>query len=129
MVVDRSDGVGDLPAAVAAPAPDTSGARRILALLREDDVDAAIAAGLADVVPLAGLADAETAALLAARDRLLAAWAARERHRARARRLARIAEERRQARSSPRTDAVDDDVAADAGAPAGPPRPSLPPAA
>lgn len=129
MVVDPSSSEAGVPASGAAPAPDATRARRILALLREDDVDAAIAAGLAAFVPLGELDDPSNDALVAARDRLLAAWAARERHRARARRLERIADERRQSRSSPRTDAVDDGAVTDVAASTGPPRPSLPPAA
>ena len=121
----RSDGGR---AAADVPAPDAASARRILALLQDDDVDAAITAGLAHFMPLAGLDDAANGALLAARDRLLAAWAARDRHRARALRLERIAEERRQARqASPRPTGNDDGAAA--GAQAAPPRPSLPAAA
>jgi len=74
----------------------------MLALLREDDVDAAIEAGLARFIPLAALDDEDNAALVAARDRLLAAWAARERHRARAQRLERVAAGRRRARTAAR---------------------------
>ena len=82
------------------PVPGAAQARRILGLLEGDDVDAAIQAGLARFVPLPELDGAANARLAAARDRLLAAWAARERHRARARRLERIGEERRRARSA-----------------------------
>src|SRR5690606_3395934 len=58
------------------------------------------AAGLPAFAPLPSLADAENAALAGARDRLLAAWAARDRYRARAARLERLAEERRRAREA-----------------------------
>lgn len=81
-------------------APDAAQARRILALLHGDDVDAAITAGLAAFRPLDALAPAQNAALAEARDRLLAAWAARERHRARTARLARIERERASARAA-----------------------------
>ncbi|HEY4530476.1 MAG TPA: hypothetical protein VIG97_09155, partial [Luteimonas sp.] len=84
---------------VAGPAPDAAQARRILALLHDDDVDAAIAAGLAAFLPLPALGAHENDALAAARDRLLTAWAARGRYRARARRLERIADERTRARA------------------------------
>ncbi|MGY1529403.1 hypothetical protein [Luteimonas sp. A649] len=130
MVVDHPRSGPDLSAANAALAPDAAQAQRILALLRGDDVDAAIAAGLAGFVPLGELDDLSNGALVAARDRLLAAWAARERHRARAMRLERIADERRRARlPSPGPVAVDEGVTADVAAPTRAPSPSLPPAA
>lgn len=79
-------------------------ARRLLRLLDTDDLDAAIEAGLADFD--ADAASAQPAAdrdrLRVARDRLLAAWAARERHRARNARLAHRAAER-EARRAPST--------------------------
>lgn len=74
--------------------PDAATARRMLALLREDELDAAIEAGLARFEPMDALDAADNATLTGARDRLLAAWAARDRHRARAARLQRIADER-----------------------------------
>ena len=94
-------------------------ALHLLELLDADDLDGAIDAGLAGFDPhaCASLEPAQRERLLAARNRLLDAWAARDRHRARNARLARKAEElraRRQARSAP--------------APAGK-RPALPPAA
>ena len=82
------------------PVPDAAQSRRILALLDGDDVDAAIQAGLARFAPIPELDGTANARLALARDRLLAAWAARERHRARALRLERIHEERRRARSA-----------------------------
>ena len=94
-------------------------AARLLELLDRDDVDAAIDAGLAGFDPAACAslpADARER-LLAAREALLQAWAARERHLARNARLARNAEELRARRSA----------ASPAGA--GARRPSLPPAA
>ncbi|MGY1457128.1 hypothetical protein ACW5F0_00510 [Luteimonas sp. A534] len=130
MVVDHPRSGPGLSAANAALAPDAAQAQRILALLRGDDVDAAIAAGLAGFVPLGELDDLSNGALVAARDRLLAAWAARERHRARAMRLERIADERRRARlPSPGPVAVDEGVTTDVAAPTRAPSPSLPPAA
>lgn len=116
----------------AAAVPDHAAALRILALVRADDLDGAIEAGLARCVPIAGLDAADNGALLEARDRLLAAWAARERHRARAQRLEDIAQERRRARSArpeqrPAPVQADTDPAhADANSPA---RPALPSAA
>ena len=83
-----------------AVAPDTATARRILALLHDGDIDAAIDIGLARFTPLAALGDDDNTVLAEARDRLLTAWAARARHRARAQRLERIAEARRRARSA-----------------------------
>ncbi|MFO7340275.1 MAG: hypothetical protein C0P65_010680, partial [Lysobacteraceae bacterium] len=65
---------------------------RLLALLHEDDLDGALEAGLMDYAARAD--DPADAPLLAAQRRLRTAWAARERHRARAARLARIAAER-----------------------------------
>lgn len=88
----------------ARPAPDAVRAMRILTLLRDDDLDAAIDAGLAAFVPLTELDGPDNRILVEARDRLLAAWAARERYRARARRLARLerrAAERRRAQALP----------------------------
>ena len=108
-------------------APDATAARRILALLRDDDVDAAIDAGLAAFRPLDGLDAADNAALAAARDRLLAAWAARERFRARSLRLDRIAGERKRARTTPAAAAKRPAPGDDAAAAATPP--PLPPAA
>lgn len=132
------------PHAAALPAPDAAQARHILALLRDDDVDAAIAAGLAAFLPLPALGAHENDALAEARDRLLAAWAARGRYRARARRLQRIADERARARAvrqvaepSPAPGAGADAASpspasspsATASAPLRPAAPALPPAA
>ena len=105
MAADPSRDGGRAPpsadaAAADGPAPDAVQARRILELLRDDDIDAAIETGLARARPLPELDAAANARLSAARDRLLAAWAARERHRARARRLERIAAARQQARAA-----------------------------
>lgn len=94
-------------------------AARLLELLDRDELDAAIEAGLADFDPdaCASLPAAARERLRLGRDRLLQAWAARDRHRARAARLARDAEELR-ARRAPAT-----------GAAAGARGPALPPAA
>lgn len=93
-------------------------AARLLRLLDRDDLDAAIEAGLADVDPeaLAPLSSADRARLEQARQRLLQAWAARARHRARNARLARRAEALRERRAG-------------AAAATGPLRADLPPAA
>lgn len=113
------------PSTPAQAAPDAACARRILTLLGEGDMDGAIEAGLPRFAPLAALDEDANARLLRARDRLLAAWAARERHLARARRLERIAEERRQARAArPAAPAP-----AAVSSPANAPRPALPAAA
>ncbi|MCD9006407.1 hypothetical protein LDO31_09210 [Luteimonas sp. XNQY3] len=85
-----------------APPPDTL--ERLVALLRDDDVDAAIDAGLMDAWPdaCADVLDANgRALLLATRSRLRTAWDARARFEARNARLARHAEEREAARRVP----------------------------
>ena len=93
-------------------------AARLLALLECDDLDAAIDAGLPGFDPsaCAMLPAAGRERLQQARGRVLEAWAARDRHRARNARRARRAEERRTRR-------------APAPAAADPRKPSLPPAA
>ena len=84
----------------AGDAPDP---HRLAALLREDDVDAAIEAGLMAFVDDGRHAlDVETRRLLAeAQQRLRVAWDARERHHARAARLARRRAEREARRTAP----------------------------
>lgn len=67
---------------------------RILECLRADDVDGAIEAGLMSVDPGAAVDAGSRAGLLAAQQRLARAWAARDRHLARAARLERAARER-----------------------------------
>lgn len=82
--------------------PDASVPRRLLlerlvVLLRQDDVDAAIDAGLMDAWPDAdadGLNADARALLLATRQRLRTAWDARARYEARNARLAQRAAER-----------------------------------
>lgn len=74
-------------------------ALRLSKLLRDDDVDGAIEAGLMDFAPPDALGAAGSLAIacseiLATQRRLRNAWAARERHRARNARLARRADER-----------------------------------
>ena len=129
---DTAPTAPDATAAGIAP-PDIAGARRILALLQDDDIDAAIDAGLARFTALTALDDRENLALAEARDRLLAAWAARARHRARALRLEHIAEARRRGRSArPPAAAAPTGTASDPapGDPAAAPsRPALPVAA
>lgn len=90
-------------ASAAAPAADPDArARRLLALLAGDDIDGAIEAGLASFEPdtATGLDRDDRARLAGARRRLLQAWDARERHRARNARLARRAAEREAGRAA-----------------------------
>ena len=72
---------------------------QLLALLHAGDLDAALQAGLMDYPAVPG--DPGDAPLLAAQAQLQAAWAARERHRARDQRLARLADERQARRTRP----------------------------
>jgi len=74
----------------------------LLHLLRTGDVDAAIDAGLMQLPPaaLAAVDEAERAMLTQARQRLTAAWAARERFRARQARLQRRQRERQSRRAA-----------------------------
>jgi len=107
--------------------PDCSGtcatqAAELAALLRGDDLDAAIDAGLMDFVPCPRCTDSGALAdacslVAAAQQRLRAAWDARERYRARAARLQRRAAEKAARRAAPPASA------------AGPRKPALPPAA
>ncbi len=102
-------------------APDPA---RLLALLRSDELDAALDAGLMalDVEATGGLDPGSRALLAGAQQRLRTAWAARERYRARAARLARRAAEREDRRAaSARVDSPSDPTAnAGAAAPAAP---------
>ena len=82
---------------------DTEVAQRLLALLRDDDVDAAIEAGLMAFDGFDALAPDEHAVIVSAQQRLHDAWAARDRYRAREARLARRAAER-QAKRAPLQD-------------------------
>lgn len=80
--------------------------QRLLALLRDDDLDGAIAAGLMDArldIRAAAIDDAERRLLHDARRRLATAWEARKRFRARDARLARIERERAARRATPST--------------------------
>lgn len=88
------------PTASAPATPDADArARTLLRLLDSDDLDAAIEAGLTRFDPACcTLPEAERTRLTQARDQLLAAWAARERYRARTTRLARRTAEREAAR-------------------------------
>lgn len=79
------------------PATDAPDPHRLLALLRADDVDGAIEAGLMRFDVEARACDLDARDATALRDvqrRLRSAWDARERHRARQARLARLAAER-----------------------------------
>jgi hypothetical protein len=76
--------------------------RRLLALLDAGDIDAAIDAGLMRFAPVGdALGDGDVATLLQAQQRLREAWAARDRYRARAERLARRQAERDARRTAP----------------------------
>jgi hypothetical protein len=92
------------------------------AALAVDDIDRAVALGLLEFAPIGTPCPecaARVAAILAARDERLRALAARERHRARTRRLAERAEARARRRAA----------AAPAATQAGTVAPALPPAA
>ena len=73
-------------------------AHALLAALREDDLDAALSLGLLDAQPCPACASECDTQLTEARDARRFALAARDRHRARAARLARIKAEREAAR-------------------------------
>lgn len=100
--------------------PDATGTlhQHLFEQVQADDLDAAIAAGLMDYVPSPADEPREAAVLLAAQRHLREAWAARERHRARAVRLQRRAAEREARRRAVTT----------AAAPATGGKPALPPA-
>jgi hypothetical protein len=83
------------------PVHDCEQGRRLAALLGGGDVDAALEAGLMDFVPCPACGAGDAAAVAAAQRRLSKAWAARERFRARAARLQRIAAERAARRAPP----------------------------
>ncbi|MDR6992681.1 hypothetical protein [Luteimonas sp. 3794] len=104
-----------------ASTPSLDSLEQLVALLRNDDVDAAIDAGLMAAWPdmCADVLDADARALLLdARSRLRTAWDARARFEARNARLARLAEEREIARRIP--------APTPAAADAAPARPALP---
>ena len=73
---------------------DCGDALRLAALLADDDVDAALNTGLMDFSGCANCDPVIVARIDAAKLRIAQAWAARDRHRARNARLARIAAER-----------------------------------
>lgn len=75
-------------------------ASRLTALLADDDIDAALDAGLTDFDACAHCDPPAVAHIDAMKRRIRQAWAARERYRARNARLARIAAER-EARRAP----------------------------
>lgn len=76
------------------PVHDCAQLGRLLEQLRADAVDAALRAGLMEFAPCADCDPLGRAEVLAAQQRLHAAWAARERYRARSARLARRSAER-----------------------------------
>lgn len=85
---------------MAAPPPVAVDVRRLLNLLRDDDLDGAIDAGLMACDP-DGIADERERSLLVdTQDRLRTAWAARERYQARNERLARQDAERQARRAA-----------------------------
>ncbi|MCC8363644.1 hypothetical protein LK996_11245 [Lysobacter sp. A6] len=98
--------------ACACASPEGDAAHRINAALRDDDLDRAIDLGLLDDIACSTCAPACREALAHARDDRRRALAARERHRDRALRLARLQRER---------DAKRAPVQAPTGAPALPP--------
>jgi hypothetical protein len=78
--------------------------QQLLQLVLADDLDSAVRAGLMDYVPDpddATFTPGQSQLLLDAQQRLQHAWAARERYRARAERLARRAAEREARRAPP----------------------------
>jgi len=85
------------------PTVPAADATRLVALLRGDDLDAAIDAGLMAFVDdgTQALDDAARTLLVETQRRLRAAWDARERHRAREARLARRKAERDARRTPP----------------------------
>lgn len=80
----------------------TATLQQLLQFIADDDLDAAVRAGLMEYAPeAAGLDTVQVQPLLEAQQRLRQAWAARERHRARDARLARRAAEREARRAPP----------------------------
>jgi hypothetical protein len=79
-------------------------AQQLLALLRDDDVDRAIEAGLMAFDDFDTLAPDERVTIASAQQRLRDAWVARDRYRAREARLARRAAERQTKRTQQRDD-------------------------
>jgi hypothetical protein len=86
--------VGTQASAVEASPHDCSRGIRLLQLLQEDDVDAAIEAGFIHYVPCPACDPALAAELIETQQKLSMAWAARDRYLARNARLARRAAER-----------------------------------
>lgn len=110
-----------LPCRCGCALPGSAHVHHIANALAVDDLDQALGAGLLDIEPCPACTTDCTVSVTATRDARRFALAARERYRARAARLQRIAAERdarRAARSAPAAPA--------AGQPA---RPALPPAA
>jgi hypothetical protein len=92
--------VGTQASDVATVPHECNGGIRLLQLLQEDDVDAAIEAGLMRYVPCPACDPALAAELIEAQRKLSMAWSARARYLARDARLARRAAERDAKRSS-----------------------------
>ncbi|MCR6663754.1 MAG: hypothetical protein NVV60_11595 [Luteimonas sp.] len=89
--------------ATPADASDTPDPLRLIAMLRDGDLDAAIEAGLMRFDASGSMSDDSDAiaTIVSAQRQLQEAWEARERHRARAARLQRIASERAAKRTQP----------------------------
>lgn len=99
------------------PCPQQALRDRLIALVQDADLDAAIDAGLIEFAPCPLPCCADAGPLLAAQAQLRTAWAARERHRGRQARLQRRADERQAKRSTasaPAASTPDNDRAADA---------------
>lgn len=80
---------------------DCNDGERLSRLLAADDIDGAIEAGLMRFVHCAACDPMAAARISAEQERLIAAWAARDRYLARKARLARLAEQRDVRRASP----------------------------
>jgi hypothetical protein len=120
MPIHRAPGTPDVTPCPACNDRHSPQAARLAALLRDDDVDAAIEAGLMAFTACPECARRDdradaNARIAAAQQRLRNAWDARDRHRARMARLRRRADERAARRAGP--------AQTDAG------KPALPPAA
>lgn len=86
--------MGSRPVSDTAPAHACARLLQVDALLRVNDVDAALDAGLMQCLPCPGCDPEAATRVIKAQRSLAAAWAARDRYRARNERLARRAAER-----------------------------------
>lgn len=85
-------------------AHDCAQGARLFQLLRIDDIDSAIEAGLMQYRPCLACDATQSAAIVALQQRLAFNWAARDRYLARNARLARIAAERETPRAAPQVE-------------------------